>query len=91
MALTEDLTIFFETDEFAVVLTHSGSDYSVIFDAEYSGDEMMAGSLPMAMLPTSDASGMAIGGSVTIGGQAYTIREKQQDGTGVTNMILEEA
>ena len=90
MAFTEDLTVFFDTDDFAVVLTHSASTYNVIFDAEYSGEDMMEGSLPMAMISDSDSVGMGIGDTVTINAQDYTIREKQQDGTGVTNMIIEE-
>ena len=90
MAFTEDLTMFFDTGDFAVAMTHDASTYNVIFDAEYSGDDMMAGSLPMAMLSASDAANVPVLDTVTISAVNYTVREKNQDGTGVVNLILEE-
>lgn len=91
MAFAEDLTEFFDTTNgFAVVGTYSGSGYNGIFDAEYAGDGMMAGTIPTFTLTTSDASVMAINGVITINSVAHLIREKQQDGTGVTILILEE-
>ena len=89
MPFTEDLTAFFDVGEFASAMTHDATSYNVIFDDEYSGDDMMAGSLPMAMLSASDAANVPVLDTVTIRAVNYTVREKNQDGTGTVNLILE--
>ena len=90
MPFTEDLTAFFDVGEFASAMTHGATSYNVIFDAEYSGDDMMAGALPMALMSSSDAATIPALDSVTIDGTTYTVREKNQDGTGTVYLILEE-
>jgi hypothetical protein len=91
MAFAEDFTQFFDvTNGFAVVGTHSGTGYNGIFDNEYAGDGVMAGTIPIFTLSSSDASNMTEGDQITINAVVYLIREKQQDGTGVTILVLEE-
>lgn len=91
MAFAEDFSQFFDTTNgFAVVGTHSGNSYNGIFDNEYAGEGMIAGTIPTFTLESSDASNMAIGDQITINAVVYLIREKQQDGTGVSILILEE-
>lgn len=90
MAFAEDITAFFKAADFAVDVVYSGTTYQGIFDAEYADENLMAGSLPMATMSTSDASNIPVDGAVTISGTIYLVREKHQDGTGVTMLILEE-
>jgi hypothetical protein len=91
MAFTEDLAPFFSTDDFAVAATLNGVAVTGIFDASYYeplGE--VQGRQPMFMLPTASASSTAHGQSLVIGATTYKVRGVEQDGTGVTTLILEE-
>jgi hypothetical protein len=106
MAFTEDLTAFFDTDEFAVLATPSGGGaaFAVIFDREHIGalGGEISANQPVALARAADASSLtansstlAIAGSdhhpVVVGTVTYNVRDVQPDGTGLSLIVLEKA
>ena len=101
MALTEDFSVFFDTDHFAqvVLIGAEGDETAVnaIFDNPYyllEGPEFGATtSQPKFRCAQADydAAGGAQGTRVVVAGTVYTIKEAQPDGTGVVDVTLFEA
>jgi hypothetical protein len=104
MAFAEDLTVFFDTDEFAVPATPSGGGaaITVIFDREFiaalGGD--ISGTEPKALAPSADVASFVPGTTtLTIAGAdhrpavaaavTYNVRDVHPDGTGVSLLVLE--
>lgn len=79
--------------DFGVTASYSGAAFSVIRDTPYMESQGIAGYVPTALARASDvaAAGVAFGGGITIDGVAYTVRGIEPDGTGMTQLILEEA
>ncbi len=90
MAFSEDLTAFFDTDGFAVSATVGGGTVVGIFDHAYVEAQGVAGEVPVFLCASSSVSSVAVGDALTVNGQAYAVRAKQADGTGLTRLILEE-
>lgn len=91
MAFTEDISAFFDTDDFAVSATVGAATFSVIFDNAYlsaGGDAAIAGTQPMCHARTADVSGVSIGNTMTINSVAYVVTGLHPDGTGVTAVML---
>ena len=87
--------IFVELDDFAVAATYGGGTVNGIFDKEYleldsGGSVAFAVNQPRFVCRTSDVSDAADGDSITISGTSYIIRVVQEDGTGMTTLVLEE-
>jgi len=92
--------IFFEADDFAVTASYTPSGGSAtningIFDNEYfeadaGGTIGIAIQQPRFQCQTSNVSSAAEGDAITINSVAYTIRIVQDDGTGVTTLVLEQ-
>ncbi|HWT00199.1 MAG TPA: hypothetical protein VN256_08125 [Pyrinomonadaceae bacterium] len=97
MPFTEDLSQFFEQDEFAVaavikngptvirsisVIFNTPTQEAAIFDA---GAEV---NVPFMQCQTSDLTGVTKSHTVTINGVAYRIGEREDDGTGVSTVQL---
>lgn len=91
MAFTEDLTVFFDTDDFGIAGTVSGSSVNGIFRHEYMEIMDVAGERPTFTCRTADVSAVAVGAAATINSTSYRVRIIQPDGTGVTRLILEES
>ena len=98
MAFTEDLTPFFDTDDFAVeaVFTRASATIAtcnVIYDVptEYRTMDTvsLAEDAPFLMCRTADIADVEAQDSVTIDGTAYTVAQIKDDGTGVTRIDLE--
>jgi len=92
--------IFFSADDFGTTATYTpsgGSPTSVkgIFDKDYIAVDS-GGSVPIALeqprflCATSDVSAAAEDDAITIQGTAYLIKVVENDGTGVTILVLEE-
>jgi len=97
MAVETDIerAIFVEIDDFAVAATYNGSTVNGIFDKEYleldsGGSVAFAINQPRFVCRTSDIAGAADGDAITISGTSYVIRVVQDDGTGMTTLVLEE-
>lgn len=91
MAFTEDITAFFDTDDFAVSATVGAATFNVIFDNAYlsaGGDASVAGTQPMCHARSADVSGVSIGSTMTVNSVAYVVTGLHPDGTGVTVITL---
>ncbi len=103
MAFAEDLSAFFDTDEFAVNATLDGVAVRVIFDRAYQfgdvGGAGMASTQPVATIATSAVPSTVVGKAlVVLGSQpgipsplSFTVAANEPDGTGVTQLFLEKA
>lgn len=84
MAFTEDLSVFFDTDDFAIAATYNGATtVNVIFDRSYLQTlGIVNGTDPQALAQASDIPTTAVGNTLLISGTTYTIRsrEEQDDG-----------
>lgn len=98
MAFTEDHSIFFDVDGFAIAFTYTpagGASVSLkgIFDEAYfeqSGAFDVSGNQPQIMFETASlASAPAYGDAVCINETPFLIVEVQPDGTGITTLKLE--
>jgi hypothetical protein len=89
MAFTEDLSPFFDTDEFAVSALWNGTTtVPVIFDNAYDEGIGMAALLPIVTGKAADFPGVAAGQTLLINGVTYKIDTPQPDGTGLVTLIL---
>lgn len=88
----EDLSVFFNTSEFAQPATIGVSVYNVIFDKNYVGalSGLVESTGPQMLIATTDATaaGLAQGTTVVIGGVTYTATGMEPDGTGATLVQL---
>ena len=89
MAFVENPAAFFA--DFDVPCTLGAATFAVIFDAAYVDPLGIAGTEPRATCISADVSTATLGTAITIGGKAYTVRDKQPDGTGMTVLLLEAA
>lgn len=92
MPMTEDLSAFFDTDEFATSATWKGTEsVKVIFNNAYADDFEVAGRAPRCSARESDFPGIARGQALVIGGSNYKVITWHADGTGVLDILLEKA
>lgn len=93
MAMTEDLSAFFSTAEFATAATLNGVAVTGIFDNGYSAGNVggmgMASTQPTLTLPTASVPANPVGLAAVVASVTYTIAEHQPDGTGVSMLYLE--
>jgi hypothetical protein len=99
MPFTEDLSSFFQTADHATAGTYTPNGGSVstingIFEKPYfgaSGAEVdVESSKPTFLCQTSDVSSATHGDDLSISGTNYKVVGVEDDGTGVTLLILEE-
>ncbi len=86
-----DLDVFLDTDDFAVTATVAGVSVSALFDRLYGETEEIAGYRPALHCKTTDVSSVAEGDAVTVEGVSYIVAGIEEDGTGITRFVLEEA
>lgn len=93
MAMTEDLSAFFDADEFAVAAQlDSVASGAVIFDRDYLREVgMVSGSEPVAVAIASEYPASAVGKVLTIGGVNYTIRDRESMADGALVVLKLEA
>ena len=89
MAFAEGLADFFDTDGFAIVATFDGNDVTGILDKEYVEIEGIESNRPVFLCASSDVSGYSRGAVIVASGITYTLVTKEQDGTGVTMVVME--
>lgn len=95
MAFAEDLSVFFDTDGFAVecvINTTSPRTIDVIFGTPTEGAQLYDSSVeadaPFFHCKTSDLSGVTVGKTATINTVVYKIKKIRDDGTGVSRVSL---
>lgn len=92
MAFSEDLSVFFDTDDFAVeALYNSATTVNVLFDENYVDPFGVSGTRPAAWGRASDFVS-PVGNPLVVNGTTYTIREREpQDDGAVVLLKLERA
>lgn len=89
-----DRAIFLAVDDFGTAASYGGGTVNGIFDNDFIEVETGAGvgvalQQPRFQCRTADVPTAAEGDSITINSIAYTIRIVQDDGTGMTVLVLE--
>lgn len=94
MAFTEDLTPFFDTDDFAVPATYNGTTtVNGIFDNGFAsvGDSPgVEGSVPSFTCRAADVPSAAQGDTLVISAATWVVVGVHPDGTGVVTLALQE-
>ena len=90
----DDRAIFIGVDDFGVAATYSGGTINGIFDNDFvevdaGGGVGFALQQPRFGCRTADVSTAAEGDTITINAVDYTMRIVQDDGTGMTTLVLE--
>lgn len=96
----DDRAIFFSVDDFGVAATYTPSGGGAvtvngIFDHEYfaadaGGSVVVAIEQPRFLCRTADVASAAEGDALTVNATNYTVKVVEDDGTGITNLVLEE-
>lgn len=94
----QDLENFFDTEthgsDATVSIDGSDSSIKVIINKEYfaiPGESVdVTGFQPMVHCRTQDITGIDTDDTIAVGGVTYNIIEIQDDGTGVTELILQD-
>jgi hypothetical protein len=89
MAFAEDLSVFFDTDEFADAVTYNGVTINGIFDNAYFEGQGIQGSQPVFICPTASVSNALHGDELVRNSVTYRVVGVEPDGTGVTLLRLE--
>ncbi len=87
---TEDLTTYFA--DFGVPATLGGTAVLGIFDMPYALGNVgigMAGTQFAFTLATASVSGEAVGQTLVVNGNSYTVAAHEPDGTGLSRLLLE--
>lgn len=89
--MTETLSEFLDTTEFATAATIGASTVNGIFDKGYAESfGIVGGSKPTLLCKVADLPTVTLGTTTAvIGGVTYTITETQPDGLGLTSLVLE--
>jgi len=90
----DDRAIFVGVDDFGVAATYNATTINGIFDNDFVEVDAGVGvgfalQQPRFVCRTADVSTAAEGDTITINAVAYTIRIVQDDGTGMTTLVLE--
>lgn len=87
--MIEDLGVFI--DDFAQAATIDGETVYVILDKEYIEVGGVNTFAPMVTCLTADIPNAAEGTTVITGGVTYYVIGRQDDGLGMTQLVLEKA
>ncbi len=92
MAFAEDLSPFFDEDDFAVAGTLQGVAVSGILDEEYVEPlgNLVEGRAPVFTCRSADVPSVAQGQTLVVGARSFKVRGVEPDGTGVVLLRLEE-
>lgn len=92
MPFTDDTSDFFAVSDFAEQVTIAGAAVNAIFDSTYARvGTLLSTSDPALWCQSADVAGVVRGAAVVVRSIAYTVRDIQPDGTGVTVLQLERA
>ena len=91
MPFAEDLAPFFAPSDFGSAALWNGAPVLGIFDRVYLEPigNSVEGTSPVFQCPAASVVGVAQGDTLTIAGDAYTVRGVEPDGTGLVLLRLE--
>lgn len=93
MAFAEDLSVFFDSDDFAQAATYDGGaePVYVIFDRAYvEAITGIVGTSPVALAQAADIPAAGVGKALVISGTTYTIRRREpHDDGAIVQLHLE--
>lgn len=80
---TEDLSVFFQTGDFAVAATYDGSTtVNGLFDAAYVDALGVSSVNPVFMCDAADVPAAGVNKTLLVNGVTYRIRDRQPEGDG---------
>lgn len=85
--MNEDLSLFFNVDDFAVEVTIDGHKINGIFNSEYVETNFTQTKVPVFTYSKSDKSDVAINSVLVHDGITYKVKVIQHDGTGLINKL----
>ena len=93
MAWTEDLTVFFDTDNFSVTASYTpviGSPSTIdgIFDSRYVETENIQGQRPVFTCNDGDIATISQEDVIVINGTTYGVANWERTGNGVVTLVL---
>lgn len=91
--ITEDLTAFFNTSDFAITVRVAGADVAVLFDNGYQAalNGFTESAVPILVGKTSELATLVQGSAVTVESVAYKVTQTHPDGFGISTLTLEKA
>ncbi len=85
--MVEDLSVFFDDDDFALAGTVSGTEVLGIFDREYLNSlGIVSGANPVFLIRATDTVA-AVEGTLALQGTSYVIRDRQPVDDGATVLL----
>lgn len=100
MAFTEDLSVFFEEDDFAITASYTPAGYphtsvmtstiNGIFSNRYIEADGMQGEKPTLLIDALDIEKYTQGDQLTVDETIYTLADWQKSGNGLMLLILSE-
>lgn len=85
----EDLSVFFDADDFAVTMIVNNKVVNGLFDNDYADPLMVESSAPSFLCKSVDVEYVAHGDIVIDGLKVYTVRNVRNGGNGMTRLMLE--
>lgn len=79
MPLTEDLSAFLDSTEFATAATYKSATVYVIFERQFLDQLNVQTSAPTALGKKSDFAAVVQGDAITIGSTSYTVATFEHD------------
>lgn len=89
MPMTEDLALFFDTEEHGTEVLIDGSAVTGIFDRGYAEVAGMGTTEPTFVCPAAEAAGVEQDSELVNGSDTYSVRSVEPDGSGLVRMTLE--
>jgi len=90
MAVENSADLLAMLGDFGQTVTVSEDDITAIYDEDYVESLDIAGVRPLLHCRSTDVADVIQGDDVEVAGVDYLVAKVQQDGTGVTILILEE-
>jgi hypothetical protein len=89
MAMAEDLSVFFDTDDFAVSVNLDGSSVDGILSLEPIESNFVQTTKPVFVYEKADKPSVTIDSTLIYDSIAYKVKGLEPDGTGMQMLILE--
>lgn len=91
MGMDEDLSVFFDTDEFAETITHveTGNTFAGILDLTFANEDMAEVVDAVIVAAAADVADLQARDRVDAKGQRFEVLTVRPDGAGLATILLE--